>query len=159
MLNMLNQTKMTLLQKFTLLALSVVLGFAAPAHADNHGGAKAPEALLTIVTTAEAQTQMMAMVLTSQAVQKGVAARILLCGPAGALAVKDSQSPSFKPSGKSPKMLLQALLSKGVKVEVCALFLPNAGLGVDALLAGVTAAKPPVMAEALLAPNTRLLNF
>jgi len=48
------------------------------------------EKLVTVVTSAEPQTQLMAMVLTMQAVQKGAATRILLCGPAGDLGLADA---------------------------------------------------------------------
>ena len=46
--------------------------------------------LVTIVTSPEAQTQLMAMVLTFQAVQQGAEAHILLCGAAGDMALKDA---------------------------------------------------------------------
>jgi hypothetical protein len=45
------------------------------------------------------------------------------------------------------------------RVEVCAIYLPNKGVGQDALLDGISAAKPAEMAGRLLADNTRLLSF
>jgi hypothetical protein len=42
---------------------------------------------------------------------------------------------------------------------VCAIYLPNKGVGQDALLDGIAAAKPAEMAGRLLADNTRLLSF
>lgn len=46
--------------------------------------------LVTVVTSPEPQTQLMAMVLTMQAVRQDAAARILLCGPGGDLALADA---------------------------------------------------------------------
>lgn len=46
--------------------------------------------LVTVVTSDNAQTQLMAMVLTTQAVEQGADAHILLCGPGGDLALIDA---------------------------------------------------------------------
>jgi hypothetical protein len=47
--------------------------------------------VVTVVTSPDAQTQLMSMVLTMQAAQQGASAtHILLCGPAGDLALKDA---------------------------------------------------------------------
>ena len=43
--------------------------------------------------------------------------------------------------------------------EVCAIYLPNADLQADALIDGITAANPEVMAARLLADNTRIMSF
>ena len=118
--------------------------------------------LVTIVATGEPQTQLMAMVLTMQSVKQGASARILLCGPGGDLALRDAPASATapqKPKGMSPQGLMQQLMKNGVPVEVCAIYLPNKGLGTDSLLDGVGAAKPPAMAAELLKDDTRLLTF
>jgi len=118
--------------------------------------------ILTVLTAPEPQTQLMAMVLTMQSVKAGATARVLLCGPAGDLALKDAPASATapqKPKGMSPQGLMKKIMETGTPVEVCALYLPNKGVGPEALLDGITAAKPPAMAAHLLAENTRLLTF
>lgn len=118
--------------------------------------------LVTILTAPEPQTQLMAMVLTMQSMQQGAKARILLCGPAGDIALKDapeSATAPQKPKGMSPQGLMQQIMADGAPVEVCAIYLPNKGLGAEALIDGVGAAKPPAMAGHLLAPDTRIMSF
>jgi hypothetical protein len=52
--------------------------------------------LFVVITTADAETQMMAMVLATQSVNQDVAVRILLCGEAGNLAIEEYTSPVFR---------------------------------------------------------------
>jgi hypothetical protein len=142
--------------KRLLLALVAFTVLAAPAAAQDK-----PD-LVTIVTSPHPQTQLMAMVLTMQSVQQGAEARILLCGPAGDLALTDAPYTATapqKPRGMSPQGLMQRIMETGTPVEVCAIYLPNKGVGADALLEGVGQAKPPAMAGHLLADNTRILSF
>lgn len=118
--------------------------------------------LVTIVTAAEPQTQLMAMVLTMQSLQQGAKAHILLCGPAADIALKDAPASATapqKPKGMSPKGLMMKIMEGGTQVEVCAIYLPNKGVGAEALIDGVKAADPAEMAKRLLADDTRLLSF
>ncbi|MDF1803698.1 hypothetical protein [Thalassovita sp.] len=119
--------------------------------------------LLTMLTAPDAQTQLMAMVLTMSAVQTGAQARVLLCGPAADLALKDAPASATAPQapkGMSPQGLMKIIMEKTpTKVEVCAIYLPNKGLGADALLDGITAAKPPAIAGAMLDENTKIMSF
>lgn len=46
--------------------------------------------ILTILTSPEPQTQLMAMVLTMQAAQQGADAHIMLCGPAADIALRNA---------------------------------------------------------------------
>ncbi|WP_227270406.1 hypothetical protein [Roseobacter weihaiensis] len=118
--------------------------------------------LVTVLTSAEPQTQLMSMVLTMQSIQQGASAHILLCGPAGDLALKDAPASATapqKPRDMSPQGLMQSIMETGASVEVCAIYLPNKGVGADALLDGVTPAQPPAMAARLLAPNARIMSF
>ncbi|MEM6421739.1 MAG: hypothetical protein AAF698_04050 [Pseudomonadota bacterium] len=118
--------------------------------------------LVTVLTAPEPQTQLMAMVLSMQSIQQGAAVRILLCGPAGDLALKDAPASATapqQPRGMSPQGLMQRIIETGAAVEVCAIYLPNKGVGQEALVDGVTAARPPEMASHLLAEDTRLLTF
>ncbi|WP_026379722.1 hypothetical protein [Afifella pfennigii] len=145
-----------------LLALALALS---AAFAVSAGPAMAQDkpSLVTVLTSAEPQTQLMAMILTMQAAQQGSETHILLCGPAGDIALKSPPSTALelqKPRGMSPQGLMKTIMDKtGTKVEVCALYLPNKGVGPEALIEGVSAAEPGPMAGELLADNTRILSF
>ena len=118
--------------------------------------------LVTIVATAEPQTQLMGMVLTMQSLAQGADTHILLCGPGGDIALKDapdSVTAPQEPKGMSPQKLMKMIMSKGGTVEVCAIYLPNRGAGPEVLLDGVGVAKPKPMAARLLGPDTRILSF
>ncbi len=142
--------------KKLLTASMVVLSLlsAATAHAEQGKG------LNVTVTSADRQTQMMAMVLSVQTVKKhSKEVNMVLCGPAGDLALKSTKTETFKPSGKSPTMLLNALLKMGASVKVCPLYLPNAGKTSDELIEGISVAKPPMVAGKLLDTEYRSLTF
>ena len=126
--------------------------------------AQAEEArkMVTILTSAEPQTQLMSMVLTMQSMQAGAGAYVLLCGPAGDLALKDAPAPATAPQppkGMSPQGLMQKIMEQGATVEVCAIYLPGKGVAQDALLDGIGAAKPPAVAKRLLDDGTRIMSF
>lgn len=139
-------------------AVALTLPLAAPIAAE-----EAPETLVTILTAPEPQTQLMAMVLATQAAQQGVAPHVLLCGPAGEIALKEAPASATAPQPPmaiSPQMLLGKLVAMpGAKVEVCALYLPAKGAGAEVLMDGVTVAKPPAMAAAMIAPNARVASY
>jgi predicted peroxiredoxin len=119
-------------------------------------------ALVTVVTSPEPQTQLMAMVLTMQAVKQGAKATVLLCGPGADIALRDAPATATakqKPNDMSPQGLMQGVMKAGAKVEVCALYLPNKGVGPEALIEGVTVAAPPAMAGAMLADGARVWSF
>lgn len=118
--------------------------------------------LVTIVGTSEPQTQLMSMVLSMQALQQGASVYILLCGPGGDLALKDAPESATAPQAPrdmSPQGLMQKIMAEGGTVEVCAIYLPNKGVGPDALIDGVGTAKPPAMAARLLEDDTRIMSF
>jgi hypothetical protein len=74
---------------------------------------KAP--LVTVVTSENPQTQLMAMVLTMQAVEQGHAVRMLLCGPGGDLALRDAPESATAPQpprDMSPQGLMQAIMER-----------------------------------------------
>ncbi len=115
--------------------------------------------LLVVVTSENPQVQGMAMVLSRQSLGRGAQVRILLCGPGGDVALKGAPQVELKPRGMTPQGMLSGLVAKGVKVEVCALYLPNQQKQPSDLIEGVGVAKPPVIAEAMLGPNVRLFTF
>jgi hypothetical protein len=139
----------------TSLALSTVL--AVPAIAEEQRN------LVTILTATEPQTQLMAMVLTLNAVQQGASTKVLLCGPAGDIALKDapaSATTGQPPRDASPQGLMRMMMDQhNVKVEVCAIYLPGKGADASVLLDGVTAAAPDAMARDIMADNTVVMSF
>ena len=84
---------------------------------------------------------------------------MVLCSSAAELALKDSTSPLLKPQDKSPKMMLEALIKGGAKVEVCPLFLPNAAKAETDLITGVTVAKPMDVATKILDKDYQNLSY
>ncbi len=119
--------------------------------------------VVTILTAPEPQTQLMAMVLTMNAVAKGADAHILLCGPAGDIALQDAPETATAgqpPRDASPQGLMRQMMDQnGVTVQVCAIYLPGRGEDASVLIDGVTAAAPDAMAAELIADNTVVLSF
>ena len=116
--------------------------------------------LNVIVTSADRQAQMMAMVLSVQTMKEhGKKINMVLCGAAGDLALSSTNTETFLPLEKSPTMLLSALLKMGASIQICPLYLPNAGKTTDDLIEGITVAKPPVVAGKLLDKDYQNLTF
>ena len=115
--------------------------------------------LNVLLTSKDAQTQMMAMVLSTMTKKKKKEVKMVLCSSAGDLAVKGMESPTLKPKDKSPKMMLEAIIKQGAKVEVCPLYLPNAGKDETVLLEGITVAKPAKVAKNLLNKDYQNLSY
>jgi predicted peroxiredoxin len=159
---------MSLFRKsFTILAfaLTAIFSFGAtlnPLSAEPHSSTVQPattKGLFVVVTSDDPMTQMMAMVLSAQTLNQGRSVRVLICGKAGELVLKGSKEKLFKPVNKSPQMMLKELMAKGVKVEVCPLYLPNTGKQPSALIDGVTVAQPPAVAAAMAEDGIKLFTF
>ncbi|MFO7799028.1 MAG: DsrE family protein [Rhodohalobacter sp.] len=139
----------------TLITLfAMLLGFAGLANAQTD-----TESLFVVLTSDDAETQMMAMVLATQSLNKDLPVRVLLCSEAGELALKDSESPAFAPADRSPKQLLMGLMNNGVQVEVCGIFLPNRDYTEADLIDGVGTAAPPEVAEFMKQEGVRYFTF
>lgn len=118
------------------------------------------QGLNVLVTAAERQAQMMAMVLSVQTIKKhGKKVNMVLCSSAGDLALSSTETKALKPLGKSPTQLLKKLIKLGATVEVCPLYLPNAGKTKADLIAGINIAKPPVVAGRLLDTGFKNLSY
>ncbi len=115
--------------------------------------------MFVMLTSGDAETQMMALVLTTQSVNQGVNVRVLLCSDAGKLALLNTESPAFRPADRSPADLLRNLINQGVQVEVCGIFLPNREYTEADLIENVSAARPPEVAEFMRKPGLRLFTF
>ncbi len=140
-----------------LTASALALGMATTAQADG------PNKLITILTAPEPQTQLMAMVLTMNAMAAGAQAEVLLCGPAGDIALKEAPAEATAgqpPKNASPQGLMKMLMEKqGLKVQVCAIYLPGKAADASVLLDGVTAAAPNAMGAAIVADDTTVMSF
>lgn len=116
--------------------------------------------LNVMVTTPDHQSQLMAMVLSLQTLKKHEKkVNMVLCGPAGELALKSTKTPKLKPRNVSPTMLLNKIMKLGAKVSVCPLYLPNAGKSEADLIDGITVAKPPKVAKRLLNEDFQNLTY
>ncbi len=105
----------------------------------------------------------MAMVLTMNAIAAGAEAEVLLCGPAGDIALKEapaSATAGQPPKDASPQGLMKMMMEKnGLKVQVCAIYLPGKGADAAILLDGVMAAAPDAMGAAIVDENTTVMSF
>ena len=136
------------------LALVLLLGFwATPSDAADS------DEIFVVVTSDDAETQMMSMVLSNQVLNRGASVRVLLCSAGGRLGVADEEFPMFEPADRSPQQLLQNLINEGATVEVCAIFLPNSEFGEDDLIEGIGVAQPPAIADHMLEPDVRYFTF
>lgn len=118
--------------------------------------------MLTIITSGDAETQLMALVLTRSAKAAGETPRILLCSEGGDLALSlppQSVTTPLQPQGVSPQGVLKTLIAEGVQVDVCAIYLPNRTFGKEALIEGVGVAKPDDIGKLIASPGVQLLNF
>jgi predicted peroxiredoxin len=111
------------------------------------------------ITNADNQAQGMAMVLATQMVEQKASVRILLCGPAGQLALKSYEPATLKPKNVTPKQMMSVLIKAGATVEVCALFLPNADKTPADLIEGVSVAKPPEVAAFMTKSGVKAFGF
>ncbi len=51
------------------------------------------------------------------------------------------------------------MANQGLKVQVCAIYLPGRGEDASVLVEGVTAAAPDAMGAAIVAPGTTVMSF
>jgi len=140
-----------------LTASTLALGLASTAQAQD------TNKLITILTSPEPQTQLMAMVLTMNAINAGAEAEVLLCGPAGDIALTDapaSATAGQPPRDASPQGLMKMMMAQmDLSVQVCAIYLPGKGADASVLIEGVTAAAPDAMGAAIVADNTTVMSF
>lgn len=119
--------------------------------------------VLINVTSDDAQVQLMSMVLTMQSAKQGANTRVLLCGPAGDMALRDAPTnvtTGQPPQNMSPQGLMQMVMKNtNTKVEVCALYLPSKGIDQTALLEGVTAADPAAIGALMVDGKTQVVSF
>ena len=140
----------------TLTAAAMGLALATPAFAEG------ADKLVTVVTSENPQTQLMAMVLSTQAVAQGASLHMLLCGPGGDIALADAPESATAPQpprDMSPQGMLANLIEQGATVEVCAIYLPGIGADESVLMDGVGVAQPPAMAGAMMDEDATVWSF
>lgn len=118
--------------------------------------------VLALITSGDVQTQGMAFVLLNHMRRQGATVEVMLCGPAADMARREAPGPAvtpLRPMDVTPAQMLHSLIGVGVRAEVCALYLPNAGVGPEALIEGVRPAAPPEVARRMLAEGTRVMPF
>jgi len=143
-----------MIKAFYALVMTMLLVLAGAAHAEQAKG------LNVIVTSADRQAQMMAMVLSLQTMKThGKEVTVILCASAGDLALQSTETPTFPPLNKSPTMLLNKLLQMGAKVVICPMYLPTTGKTTEDLIKGITVGKPPICAGQVLDKDYQNLTF
>lgn len=116
---------------------------------------------LMLLSAPEAESQAFMLVLANELQGAGNPVHVLLCGAAGDSALKaapEAATRAVTPKGLSVKMLLEGLVKKGGKAEVCAIYLPNRKLAADALIDNVTPAQPPAIAAMMADPAVKVIG-
>ncbi len=123
--------------------------------------ALAGQSVLSLLSAESAESQAFSLVLANQMQASGNAVEVLLCGPAGDIALKAAPAAvtaSITPQGASVKVLAERFLKQGGKISVCAIYLPNRKLNPEALIDGVTVANPKQMADKIVDPAIRVIG-
>jgi predicted peroxiredoxin len=119
--------------------------------------------VVAVVTHPNPQVQMLSMVLSVQAAERGLNVHVLLCGPAGDLALKDAPDAvtQTRPPLNISTQAFMTILSQyeNATVEVCALYLPGNGKTEADMLDGIGVASPAQMAALLVSQDARVLSF
>ena len=117
--------------------------------------------MLSILTSDEDETQAMALILTMQAQENGAMPQVLLCDDAGDLAIRSevADSETLRGPDASPAQMVQRLVSNGVQVDVCAIYLPNRDYTEADLIDGVGVAQPPAIGALVADPSVREFTF
>ncbi len=137
-----------------LAALSVSALTALPAMA-------AGQKLLALLSSGDAEAQAFSLILANEARGAGHAVDLVLCGPAGDIALKSAPAAATRPvtpTGMSVRALLEKLVSQGGKVELCAIYLPNRQLKPDAVIEGVSVGKPADVAARMADPAVKVVS-
>lgn len=140
---------------FTLI-ITAVWAWSQPVRAEAPAGDRD---LLVILASERLETQAMALILANHTLQRERQVHILLCDAAARLALDGAEAEPVKPIDRSPVQLLQAAMAAGADVQVCAIFLPNAGLEPDALAQDITVATPPEIAARLVSSKWKVMSF
>lgn len=123
--------------------------------------AAAGQKMLMLLSASAAEAQAFNLVLANQIQGSGNAVHLLLCGDAGDMALKAAPSATttpVTPQGMTVRSLLEGLIKRGAVVQVCAIYLPNRKLQFDALIDGVSAARPQDIATMMVDPAVKVVG-
>ena len=121
--------------------------------------AAAGQKMLMLLSAPAAEAQAFNLVLANQIQRSGNAVHLLLCSEAGDMALKAAPAAataSVTLQGMTVRSLLEGLIKQGATVQVCAIYLPNRKLQPDALMEGVSAAKPQDIAAMMVDPAVKV---
>jgi predicted peroxiredoxin len=123
--------------------------------------AVAGQKMLMLLSAPAAEAQAFNLVLANQLQASGHGVHVVLCGEAGDVALKavpEAATKAVTPQGMTVRSLLEGLLKKGGTVQVCAIYLPNRKLQADALMEGVSAARPQDVAAMISDPAIKIMG-
>ncbi|KPH81580.1 hypothetical protein AE618_07480 [Bosea vaviloviae] len=123
--------------------------------------AVAGQTMLMLLSAPAAEAQAFNLVLANQLQASGHGVHMLLCGEAGDIVLKAVPAAATKPvtpQGMTVRSLLEGLMTKGATVQVCAIYLPNRKLQADALMEGVSVARPQDVATMIADPSVKVIG-
>ena len=123
--------------------------------------AAAGQKMLMLLSASAAEAQAFNLVLANQMQASGNPVHVLLCSDAGDMALKVAPAATtapITPQGMTVRSLLEGLIKRGATVQVCAIYLPNRKLQADALMDGVSAAKPQDIAAMMVDPAVKIMG-
>ena len=123
--------------------------------------AVAGQKMLMLLSAPAAEAQAFNLVLANQLQASGHGVHMLLCGEAGDIVLKvvpPAATKAVTPQGMTVRSLLEGLLQKGGSVQVCAIYLPNRKLQADALMEGVSVARPQDVATMIADPAVKVIG-
>jgi len=114
--------------------------------------------MFVVLTSADHRTQMFALDVAAHTAKGGKSVAILLCGPAGDLALRESHAAGSTTANMSPNLRLRQLMVDGVTVQVCPHYLSSPKAKRAGLTEGVSEAVMPTVAKRMMA-QLRVLSF
>jgi predicted peroxiredoxin len=117
--------------------------------------------VLALLTSDNNEAQAFTFILANQMQASGHQVDVLLCGPAGDIAIltpPESALAPVTPQGASVRKLTETLMAQGGKVSVCAIYLPNRKKTPETLMPGVAVANPKAMAAAIADPAVKVFG-
>jgi predicted peroxiredoxin len=123
--------------------------------------AVAGQKMLMLLSAPAAEAQAFNLVLANQLQASGHGVHMLLCGEAGDIVLKAvpvAATKAVTPQGMTVRALLEGLITKGGTVQVCAIYLPHRKLQADALMEGVSVARPQDVATMIADPAVKVIG-
>lgn len=116
------------------------------------------KSLFIALTSPEANSQVLALTMAKHADGAGKVVRVLLCGGAVELALREELRPADM-DGSEQQRLFEELLEKRIAVDVCPEYLSSHGLETNTLIDGVTPTDWPQTIRVLMGPHGKFMAF